>query len=547
MPDEHQPRRQRRFWSAALIALCLATFFLQARHIDQTLPYPRDVDEGFVSGPASRTLTTGTFHPYRFTYGSLPKYLAALGMGVGFVQAASHLEVRDIQALGNVGYPYYDTPRALQGARRLFALLSIVALAATGVAAWQVTRVAASIFVAPFLVSLSPLYVYHSWNYLNVDIVALCFAALAIAACAIGTRRSTLLYAAVLPAVYVGMATGSKYTMATAFASVLACVLLFVPAGRRVWSAIVAFAVMVAAFLVVMPYALIDLPGFLSGVAFEAYHYASGHAGFQDDPGLPQLWFYLKHFVADFGPVAGVLAAAGAVALFAADWRRACVLFAFPAALGWLLLRQRVHFERNALALYPIVAVSAAYGAAVIHSWLVKRFVNPEPMVASRRLSAAIALLLFAAAVPWWHVPNAVRGRLDSRNAATAWLERRMAPGTSLLVPRELAFDTRRLKAHGVHVIDVDMKSVSTKEALHRLVSDVEGAGAILVPEWDADTRLEGADAVDTLRAAAAALVPVVRFGSHPVLVNYSEPVPWGDPRFGIAPIGGLVIDTESR
>ena len=55
-------------------------------NIDATVPYPRYVDEPFISIAAHRTVTTGTFHPYDYNYPSLPKYLAAAGMSVGFLR-----------------------------------------------------------------------------------------------------------------------------------------------------------------------------------------------------------------------------------------------------------------------------------------------------------------------------------------------------------------------------------------------------------------------------------------------------------------------------
>ena len=69
--DVRQRRAVRR-WGATLVVLCVVTFWVQCTHIAGTLPYPRDTDEGFVSGPASRTLMTGTLHPYKFNYPSLP-------------------------------------------------------------------------------------------------------------------------------------------------------------------------------------------------------------------------------------------------------------------------------------------------------------------------------------------------------------------------------------------------------------------------------------------------------------------------------------------
>lgn len=538
MPDESQERLGRG-WSTALIVLCLAIFWLQCAHIARTLPYPRDIDEGFVSGPAQRTLTTGTFHPYRFTYPSLPKYLAAIGMGAGFLRAATHLEVNDIQKLGNVGYPYYDTPRAVAGARQLFALLSVVALAATGIIAWQLQRSAPALLIAPALVALSPLFVYHSWSYLNVDIVALCFSTATLAACLLARRRPTLVQAAIIPGVYAGLATGSKYTMAVIIVPVLVTIGLYLPPGRRMWSMLAALVAMVLAFLAVVPYSLIDLPGFLSGVALEAFHYANGHPGAEGDPGLAQVWFYTRHLVDAFGPVAMLLAVVGTASLVLKDWRRAAILLSFPLVLGVLLAGQRVHFERNVLGVYPIVATLSAVGLISVYHWTIGRLsarVGRSPRVA---LLAALALTLLV--VPWWHVPAALRDRTDSRNAAVEWLSPRLPPGTTVLVPTQLAFDTRTLAAGGTRVVAVDLQAAASVDAFQRVLES-SGPSLLLLPRWGADARFPGGELAATLNGLGGMLKPVASFGANPILVNYTEPVPWGDPAFGIVPLGGITL-----
>jgi hypothetical protein len=119
-------------WTAALVLLCGTSLWLRFRNIEGTLPYPLFADEGFIAQPAARILTTGTLNPHYFNYPSLPMYLTAIGMAGGFLRSVRHHDIHEIASLGNVRYPYYDTPGAVQGARQLFSVLSVVALAATG-------------------------------------------------------------------------------------------------------------------------------------------------------------------------------------------------------------------------------------------------------------------------------------------------------------------------------------------------------------------------------------------------------------------------------
>ena len=103
----------------ALFAICAAYFWMCVEHISASLPYPQHIDEQLVAEKAVRILTSGDFHPRSFHYPSLPIYLTAAGMAVGFVITASDLEVEKIRIdrdLGDVSFPFYSIHfRALSG------------------------------------------------------------------------------------------------------------------------------------------------------------------------------------------------------------------------------------------------------------------------------------------------------------------------------------------------------------------------------------------------------------------------------------------------
>ena len=525
-------------WSTALALLCAGCLWLTFRDIRSTLPYPQDVDEGFVSGPATRTLTTGTLHPYNFRYPSLPKYLASIGMTAGFISSASHHEVWEVQKIGSTGFPYYDWPRVVQGARNLFALLSIVTLLATGVSAWLAFRKPATIFLSALILTTSPLFFYHSWTYLNVDIVAACFAMLAIAACLWASRTPSIERSAVIPGALAGLATGGKYTLAFTILPVLLGIFFYVGAGRRIRACLAAILSMIAAFLIVNPYALIDIPAFLDGLGFEASHYAGGHAGADADAGWPQFTFYISHFASDFGIPAVVFATIGGVAFLRADWRRAIVLFSLPVALLWLLISNRVHFTRNVLSLHPIVAMFAAYGALTLYGWIVDLLARrmPVPARSQRPARALVGLLLVVAAVPPTHLWDVLRDRTDSRNVARAWIEARLPREWTIVVPNQLGIDVRPFQAQGRNVKVVEVRSA---EEAAEMTSGVPPPAIALVPHWGADPRFPGQETADALNTHGKRWRVEKSFGANPVLVNYSYPNPSGNPAFDIASLEG--------
>ena len=157
----------------------------------------------------------------------------------------------------------------MQTARQAFALLAVIGLAMTGLSAWIVSRNPITMVLAPLVLLGSPLFFRHSWTYLNVDIVGTSFVMLTLAGCLLGTTRPSIPRSAVVPGVLAGMAAGSKYTLALAVLPVLAALVLYLPRPRALLACAAALAAMIVAFLVVVPYSVIDIPGFLNGVGYE--------------------------------------------------------------------------------------------------------------------------------------------------------------------------------------------------------------------------------------------------------------------------------------
>jgi hypothetical protein len=333
------------------------------------------------------------------------------------------------------------------------------------------------------------------------------------------------------------LAAGSKYTLALVALPVLLAIGFYFTGARKAWVWAAALATMAATFFAVVPYSLIDIPNFLNGLASETWHYASGHSGFNAEPGLPQLLFYLRHLVSEFG-VAAILAVIGVVAYVATDWRRSAILTIFPAALLWLLASQRVHFVRNVLSLHPLIAMFAAFGLISLHGWVVglaaRRGWVPKGIEGRARILAGLVLLI--ATVPLWHIAGHLRDRTDSRNLAEAWIEERVPPNWTIVAPKQLNFDARRLEKAGRRVMVVDLKSALNHVALGSLLGEVPAPAVIMVPKWGADRRYEGgqeqADALNNLSGGRQVLKT---FGTNAVLVNYSSPTPWGDPAFTVA------------
>ncbi len=526
----------RRRWAivcaAVLVVLCLAGLKLEFTPIASTLPYPQHVDEPAIAEAARQILTTGSLHPATFNYPALPKELAAAGMAVGFVEGATHLDATGIEDIGSVGYPYYNARLPIQTARELFAVISAIALLMTGLCAWLAWREPAAILLAPAMVFFSPLFFYHAWAYLNVDIVGTCLVAATLAAALAGTRRPSMMSSAILPGALAGLAIASKYTLAVAIVPVLIAAWCYVAPGGRLRVGIAAVLSIVAAFLIAAPFTVLDIPHFLDGIASEGYHYANGHAGFDGRPGWPQLAFHLRHFVSDFGWPAAAFAVVGIGVSARADLRRTAIVVSAPVVLLLLLAQARTHFTRNVLPVHPMLGLFAALGVISMCRWVLawSRTSNPWTRVAG----VAGALALVAIAIPWPHVADVFQDRTDSRNVAVPWLDEEVPRDWTIVVPEQLDFDARPLEAHGHHIMTVDLQGATDAEAVDELVASVPKPAVILVPHWGADPYVRGQFRADALNELASAWTPIKTFGREVVEVNHPNHAPFGNPQFGI-------------
>ena len=493
-------------------------------------------------------LKTGDFHPGSFNYPSFPKYLAASAMAVGYVVAAPRLNLQDrvrIQNIGDVSFPFYTAPPVVEKARQLFALLSVVALAASGAVTQRLLRRPGALLLAPLVLALSSYYFSMSWRYMNVDIVGACFVTLGMAAILQISPASPRRFAAA-PAVCAGLAAGSKYTYGLLILPILIAVWLLVERGRRLEAMVIAAATSGLSFLAVTPYSVIDLPRFLNGLSGERMHYAwVVHPGDSGPPGIDTLLFYVDALSRDFGGLGLVLGLIGLVSIAASDWRRALVFVSFPAALAVLLSKQSVEFQRNILPVFPLVAVMIAAGIYSLHGLAMRApWIRRVRTPAYRKaIGGAVFLGVIAGGL---HAPIREFSRQlhvagDSRVNAVAWIQEHAAADTTLIVPEELQFDSRPLTAAGYPVQVAKFKELGAPEDVDSLVEGLPGPVLALFPFWCA-TPWGGSPDEAAVRAAElneamaqASLVPLVEFNAGGcTLLNYGIPNN-GNPAFSIA------------
>ena len=512
-----------------LALLALGSILIRHQRIVASVPYVNHYDEPILSEAAKEILVTGDLNPRFFQYPSLPIYLVSIGFAAGML-------LDPAEEIGSVSYPHYTRRSVAWAARMLFALLSVGGLLLTG---WIAYRVSGDLFLlvlAPVCLSLSSLYMNLSTLYLNVDIVGcffvLCTLALVSSVPPAGASTGRVLALGALS----GLSVASKYNLGTVGVSVLAMLLFQNRQRLRRDMTIAAFAA-ASAFLIAVPYALLDFPAFREGVLAEIHHYATGHLGFDGDPGLDQISFYLGSLAQDFGILSFGFALVGIVALVNRDWKRMVPVLLMPTSLLILMSLQRVRFERNLLSAYPVFAILVASGIVIAG-----RSVASRVSGLGRSAGTGLAVAVFLASLNWSRVFAAYDPIPDSRHRAARWIHEELPVGARLWVPVALGLDLRTLRED----LDV-MEVVDLREISRRLRDGDEGFA--LVPEFSHDPRREGGEQQAMLFTTALAMNPnsvLSSFGTKPLLVNYPQPAAWGNPRFHVVRLSKVTMHGKS-
>ncbi len=505
--------------SLGLVPLVLAfgmiAFGYQARMglADQAGPYCRHLDEHLWTKQAIRILKTGDLNPHRFTKPSVMVYLDTASFALGYLKLGMSGEnLPPLEELREGGYPYYTAPKMVRVARQVYALLSLGALAMAALLARhlmkkldeaapprseaQAARGEAwvsrpdAVGLSAFGVGLlSEFYLRYSHLYLGVDILGCFFALLAISYFVMAPATTRPPTFAIVAGILGGLCLGTKYNLYPIVAPALLAI-AFRHRDRLLSSSVLFFLALVVTFLVTTPYALLDLPSFVSSAAGEARHYARGHGGHDTTPGLSTFLSYGEPVLASYG-FGWVLLAFGGAAIALRKVPKEAILIALYPLLLWIYMSgQRVIFKRNLLVLelmLPIFAtVGVVGGARRLRHFVRDKGLDRRLELAALPLVAAFALML----LPWSTVVEGYKGAGESRLELAAWLSKR--PEKVVLMPTEVEFDPRT----------AGDKELVSYEARGARLSDLrkKNAGALIVaPIFDKGGKAPKGDSAEVL------------------------------------------------
>jgi hypothetical protein len=432
-------------WAWALIAFLSVAAVARLATVEGTLAFRRNLDEYFLVHFATKILNSGDINPRFFRYPSLPIYLTALNMWFGSWLTG---ETLTNLKLPNIGGPI--SPAAgYATARYAFSLLSIATLGLSGFVAKRVYGAGAGLLLAPVLLSTSMLFQKSALHYLNVDIVGTTMCLMTVACVLFAWQRDSYLWKSVLPGALAGLSMASKYNSGLVLLPAILSILLTKTPSRLQKLALLG-AAMAFAFLVAVPYSILDHQKFVADVLLEVRHYAKGHRGFDGPPGIPQLAYYLSSLVKDLGPLAMSLAVIGLVFGAVERPRETFVVASFPVAMLLHMSTNRVHFLRTVLPVFVFSYVLAA-GGIIALTQLVERLWQRRRGDAtgsfqSNYLASLMPSMMLIAAVAT-HAPRTLLDRNfqpDSRNVVKEWLQENGRSAAVFIAP-EAYFGGRQL------------------------------------------------------------------------------------------------------
>jgi 4-amino-4-deoxy-L-arabinose transferase-like glycosyltransferase len=409
-------------WLGLVTILALAAG-LRLWGIGAGAPSRMGVDEPVVLQTTLRILQSGNLNPHFFDYGGLTFYLHTAVSAAAFLGGASSGRYSSVQQLwiGDLLVP----------TRMMTALLGVATVLVVFCAGrrWGT----ATALTAALGMAVLPSHVRES--HFTLSDTPLTLAVSLVLLTSMRAAETTRLASMVIAGAMVGLAGGIKYNGAIAGVMPLVAALAF-PQGQRLVALGTAALAAAATFLIVAPYTVLDLPGFLNGFgAVLGYYSGARTMGDAASIYLSHLrnWFSWPGVVSLlWGYVGLAVAGVGAIRLLTspdkATWRWAgAIALAFMSAQFWLVANQgSLVYGRYLLPLAPMLMLAAAAGVVGIGD----RLARSSPRLTNLGLPLVV-IVIFAAPVGTAVTWSRDHARPSTLDQVGRWLTR--------LAPTEIA------------------------------------------------------------------------------------------------------------
>jgi 4-amino-4-deoxy-L-arabinose transferase-like glycosyltransferase len=401
-----------------LVAILIVAAVLRFWGLGSGLPHAPGVDEPQIMNRAVVMMKSGDFNPHFFDYPTLYIYVQLLGATVQFLLGATAGTWRSLNDVGPEQFYFWG--RAVTAT---LGTLTVLLVYLAGLR-WGTRH---ALFAAT-LMAVMPLHVRES-HFVLTDVPVTFFVALAfLLTLRAGEQASARAF--LWAGVAAGLAAGTKYTGALVLLLPLLAAWM-TPGARpsRVLAALTAVGGSFAAFLLVAPYTILDLPAFLNGYAKLAASYSGPPQGTGWAIAFKHLSMNLQ-WPATLAVLAGI--AFGIVRAVRGPGRlRWTVAVAFPLLFFWFVSRQSLIFGRYLLPLLPFICVLA--GAAIVSGVsLLRRYEIPR----WARTGLITALTVVTLLPPAWSAVrwNQMHARTSTADLAYHWITEHVPAGKKLVL-----------------------------------------------------------------------------------------------------------------
>jgi 4-amino-4-deoxy-L-arabinose transferase-like glycosyltransferase len=383
------------------------------------LPASLGIDEPQIMVRSLTMVKTGDFNPHFFEYPGLFLYVQAAVIVARFLAGATTAMWSSLAQVSDSDfYLWGRTVTAALGTATVFLLYRAGTRWGT-----RPALIAAAVF------AVMPIHVRES-HFVLTDVPMTFFVTLALVlslrACEEGTPAAFAWAGAAA-----GLAAGTKYTAwVSALIPLAGACFVVLPIDTRVRRVLVVLAGFAAAFLLVAPYTILDLPGFLNGFGGLTVHVPKGLGLIE-----PSWQVYLKHLRNATGWPAMALAGGGLVACiigFSRGTERArfAMVLAFLPVYWWMLISRKVIYGRYLMPTIPFVCLLVGVAVVSGATWL-GRLRIPKALV-----TAVVAAVTAAAVVqPAWTSVEFDRemSRRGTYALAMDWIQTHVTPGARVV------------------------------------------------------------------------------------------------------------------
>ena len=438
-----------------LTVICLIAIGMRVWGIAYDLPNIYHPDEPRYIVIGQTIFRTGDLNPHFFNYPSLLFYVNSLsyipyyliGMATGEFQNREDVRF-PLKYNPAIGVARTNQPSSVLLGRLISVCFSVGSVLLSYLITVRITRKTYAGLVAGALMALSlPNVVYGRLVTPNSLLI---FFVLASLWAAVGILQQGKPRHYIAAGLFLGLAASSKYNGAAAAVLLLAA--HFVRHGSRgIKKPLIygALGIGCLAFVATTPYAALDYKAFTAGLAYEATHYATGHAGMEGDT---PVW-YFSYLLRTIWPIL-LLAVFQIVQGIRKRSTETVLLLLFPVVYFLLVSRFEVRNDRTILPVVPFFFLLAAVASTSL-------FAVARALKKRRRrvLSLATALLLTLCLVQQTVATvrdNLQLGKPDSREAARIWVHRHIPEGAQIAIESYAPFiDYKRYRVWNfVRIID---------------------------------------------------------------------------------------------